>query len=112
MRRGEIWWASFADLRASGPPFRRPVVVIQSNSFNESLIDTVVVAVVTSDLALAAAPSNVFVGRSVSTLPDVSIVDVSQVLTIDKRLLTENVCRLPNGIMDSIDDGLRLILSL
>ena len=87
-------------------------MVIQSNSFNESLIDTVVVAVVASDLTLAAAPGNVVIEEEGSRLPDDSIVNVSQVLTIDKRLLTENVCSLPDGIMDSIDDGLRLVLDL
>ena len=112
MRRGEIWWASFPDLHGSGPGSRRPVVVIQSNSFNESLINTVVVAVVASDLTLAAAPGNVFLERDVSALPDDSIVNASQALTVDKRLLSENVCRLPDEIMDSIDDGLRLVLGL
>ena len=112
MKRGEIWWASFPDIHGSGPGFRRPVVVIQSNSFNESLINTVVVAVVTSDLTLAAAPGNVVIGEEASSLPDDSIVNVSRVLTMDKRLLTENVGRLPDKIMDSIDDGLRLVLGL
>ena len=95
-----------------GPGSRRPIVVIQSDPFNESRINTVVVVAITSELKLAAAPGNVVVEQSASTLPDDSVVNVSQVLTVDKRLLTENVCRLSDGIMATIDDGLRLVLGL
>lgn len=112
MRRGEVWWASLPAPQGSGPGFRRPVVVIQSDPFNESRINTVIVAAITSNLNLAAAPGNVFVERSVSTLPADSVVNVSQVLTIDRLLLTENIGKLPDGIMGTIDDGLRLVLSL
>ena len=112
MRRGEIWWASLPDPHGSDPGYRRPVVIIQSNPFNESRINTVVVAAMTSNLNLTAAPGNVFVERSISKLPDDSVADVSQVLTIDKRLLTEEVGKLPDRILDTIDDGLRLVLNL
>ena len=112
MRRGEIWWASLPDTHGSDPGYRRPVVIIQSNPFNESRINTVVVAAMTSNLNLTAAPGNVFVERSISKLPDDSVADVSQVLTIDKRLLTEEVGKLPDRILDTIDDGLRLVLNL
>ena len=100
------------DPHGSDPGYRRPVVVIQSNPFNESRINTVVVAAMTSNLNLTAAPGNVFVERSISKLPDDSVADVSQVLTIDKRLLTEEVGKLPDRILDTIDDGLRLVLNL
>ena len=100
------------DPHGSSPGFRRPVVIIQNDSFNESRINTVVVAVVTSDLALAAAPGNVVIERSVSTLPDDTVINVSQILTIDKRLLIENVARLPDRIMEAVGDGLRLVLGL
>ena len=112
MRRGEIWWASLPDPHGSGPGCRSPVVIIQSDPFNESRINTVVVAVITSNLNLTAAPGNVFIERSVSTLPEDSVVNVSQVLTVNKRLLTENIGKLPDRIMATIDDGLRLVLSL
>ena len=110
MRRGEIWWASPPDSHGSGQ--RRPVVIIQDDSFNESLINTVIVATITSDMTLAAAPGNVVIVKDASTLPDDSVVNVAQLLTLDKRLLTENVGRLPEEIMNTIDDGLRLVLSL
>ena len=86
--------------------------MVQSDSFNESRINTVVVAAITSNLNLAAAPGNVLVERGVSMLPEDSVVNVSQVLTIDRLLLTENIGELPDWVMDTIDDGLRLVLNL
>ena len=112
MRRGDIWWASLPDPQGSGPGYRRPVVVIQSDSFNESRINTVIVAILTSNLNLAAAPGNVTIEQRVSMLSNDSIVNVSQVLTLDRFLLTEAVGKLPDRIMDTIDDGLRLVMNL
>ena len=112
MRRGEIWWASLQDPQGSGPGYRRPVVIVQSDSFNESRINTVIVAIITSNLILAAAPGNVMIEQRVSMLANDSIVNVPQVLTIDRSLLTEVVSKLPDRIMDTIDDGLRLVMNL
>ena len=112
MRRGEIWWASLPDPQGSGPGYRRPVVIIQSDSFNESRINTIIVAILTSNLNLAAAPGNVIIEQRVSMLSADSIVNVSQVLTIDRSLLTEVISKLPNRIMDTIDDGLRIVMNL
>ena len=112
MRRGEIWWASLQDPQGSGPGYRRPVVIVQSDSFNESRINTVIVAILTSNLNLAAAPGNVMIERRVSMLSDDSIANVSQVLTIDRFLLTQVVSKLPDRIMDTIDDGVRLVMNL
>ena len=112
MRRGEIWWASLPDPLGSGPGYRRPVVVIQSDPFNESRINTVIVAVITSNLSLSAAPGNILLERNISMLPSDSVVNVSQVLTVDRSLLTELVGNLPGGIMNAIDDGLRLVMDI
>ena len=112
MWRGEIWWASLSDPLGSGPGYRRPVVVIQSDPFNESRINTVVAAAITSNLSLAAAPCNILLERNISRLSSDSVVNVSQVLTVDRSLLTELICSLPDGIMSAIDDGLRLVMDL
>ncbi|MYE53942.1 MAG: type II toxin-antitoxin system PemK/MazF family toxin [Chloroflexi bacterium] len=112
MWRGEIWWASLPDPLGSGPGYRRPVVVIQSDPFNESRINTVIVAVITSNLSLAAAPGNILLERNISRLSSDSVVNVSQVLTVDKTLLTELIGNLPDGIMSAIDDGLRLVMDI
>ena len=112
IKRGEIWWAELADPRGSEPGFRRPVVVVQADSFNRSQIGTVVVAAISSNLDLAEAPGNVGVSRRDSRLPRISVVNVSQVLTLDRRFLTKRVSRLSAQVVEEIDSGLRLVLSL
>ena len=112
MKRGEVWWASLPPPTGSGPGFRRPVVVVQSNPFNHSRIATVIVAVVTSNLALASAPGNVRVGKSESGLAKPSVVNVSQILTLDRALLTRRVRGLPADTMRQIDEGLRLAIGV
>lgn len=110
--RGEIWWASLPEPTGSSPGYRRPVLVVQSDAFNQSKIQTVVVAVITKNLELAKAPGNVSITARVSRLPVDSVVNVSQVITIDKSLLTEFVSTLPNRKMEKVEEGLRLVLSL
>jgi len=112
MKRGEVWWASLPAPIGSGPGFRRPVVIVQSNPFNQSRIATVVVAVVTSNLALADAPGNVRVGKSESGLAKPSVVNVSQLVTLDRELLTQRLRGLPADTVRKIDEGLRLALGL
>jgi mRNA interferase MazF len=112
MKRGEIWWASLPAPTGSGPGFRRPVIVIQSNPFNQSRIATVIVAIVTSNLSLADAPGNVRIGKAESGLTKPSVVNVSQLVTLDREELTERVRTLPAESMRDIDDGLRLVLGI
>jgi mRNA interferase MazF len=112
MKRGEIWWATLGEPTGSGPGLRRPVLILQSDPFNASRIATVVVAVVTSNLELAAAPGNVRLKRTDSGLARVSVVNVSQILTIDRNLLTARVRALPGAAMLAVERGLRLVLAL
>ena len=112
MRRGEVWWAALPPPSGSGPGFRRPVLVIQSDPFNDSHISTAIVAVINSSLALAEAPGNARIARSDSGLSNPSVVNVSQILTIDKALLTERVRPLASEAMARVDNGLRLVLGL
>lgn len=112
MRRGEVWWASLPEPIGSGPGSRRPVLVVQADEFNESRIRTVIVAVITSNLRLAGAPGNLRCRSSETGLPRDSVVNVSQLITIDKSLLTERVAMLPAGTFRQVEDGLRLVLSL
>ena len=77
MKRGEIWWASLADTGGSGPGFRRPVLVVQKDAFNESRIATTIVIVVTGNLRLAEAPGNVFLPKKSTGLPKDSVANVS-----------------------------------
>ena len=112
MRRGEIWWASLGDPRGSGPGFRRPVLVVQSNEFNESAIRTSICAAITSNTRLAAAPGNVRLARRASNLPHDSVVNVSQLITLDKGMLTEKVSRLPAEALREVEAGIKLVLAL
>ncbi|HUG99604.1 MAG TPA: type II toxin-antitoxin system PemK/MazF family toxin [Gammaproteobacteria bacterium] len=112
MKRGEVWWASLPSPAGSGPGFRRPVLIVQSDPFNASSVATAIVAVITSNLALDGAPGNIRAGKAETGLSKPSVVNVSQVLTIDKSLLTERVRPLPPATMTRVDDGLRLVLGL
>ena len=112
MKRGEIWWATLPEPTGSGPGFRRPVLIVQSNPFNSSRIATVVVAAITSNLRLSAAPGNVKIAKTESGLGKTSVVNVSQVLTLDRTLLTEQVRRLSDKRMIEVDQGLRVVLGL
>ena len=112
IRRGEIWWADLPKPRGSEPGFRRPVLVIQAGSFNRSKIQTVIVSVITSNLRLADAPGNVSLPSSISGLPKDSAVNVSQLVTIDRTVLTERVGTLPARVQALIDAGLRIVLQL
>lgn len=85
---------------------------MQSNSFNQSRISTVVVAVITSNLVLAEAPGNVRLSKSEAGLPRVSVVNVSQLLTIDRSLLTLRVKALSSQTVARVDEGLRLVMAL
>lgn len=110
MKRGELWWASMPAPAGSGPGYRRPVVVVQSNPFNESRVATVVVAIVTSSLALADSPGNVRVAKGDSGLSKASVVNVSQLIALDRKMLTQRVRALPGDVMRAVDEGLRLVL--
>ena len=112
MRRGELWWASLPEPAGSGPGFRRPLLIISSDSFNASRISTVVAAVVTSNLRLAEAPGNVRIPTRGTGLSRPSVVNVSQVLTVDKSFLTGRIGRVAQSQLAEIDDGLRLVFSL
>ena len=112
IQRGEIWWASLDPPVGSAPGKRRPVLIIQSNDFNSSSISTVVVASITSNTSLADSPGNVRLSVKTSKLKKPSVVNVSQILTIDKSHLTERISKIPHSTMSEIDVGMRLVLSL
>ena len=112
MRRGEIWWASLGEPEGSAPGYRRPVLIIQSDEFNRSRISTVIVAVLTSNTMLAQAPGNVLIKARKAGLAKDSVVNVSQVITVDKQCLTEKVIKLESPTMAEVDNGLRLVLAV
>jgi mRNA interferase MazF len=112
IKRGEIWWASLAEPRASGLGFRRPVVIVSSNNFNESNINTILAAVITSNLRLIDAPGNSLLPKKLSKLSKDSVINVSQIITLDKAFLTEKVSSLNSQQLNDLNDGLKLVLAL
>ena len=112
IKRGEIWWAELPEPVGSEPGYKRPLVIIQSNEFNNSNINTIIAAVITGNLHLAAAPGNILLSAKKSKLPKKSVINISQLITINKSFLTEKVHTLSNKIMEQIDDGIRLVLKL
>jgi mRNA interferase MazF len=112
IERGDVWWAELGEPRGSEPGFRRPLVVVQVDAFNKSRIQTVVCVVLSSNLRLADAPGNVVLARHDSGLPKDSVANVSQIVTVDRALLTERAGKLPTHVRNRIDRGLRLVLGL
>jgi mRNA interferase MazF len=112
IRRGDIWWAGLPEPEASEPGYRRPVLIVQSDEFNESRIGTVVAATLTTNLRLADAPGNVYVAAEETGLPRESVVNVSQLVTVDRSFLVERAGRVEDRVMLRVDDGIRLVLAL
>jgi mRNA interferase MazF len=112
IQRGEIWWADLPEPHGSGPGHRRPVLVVQADSFNRSRIQTAIVAVITGNLELADVPGNVLMPARSTGLPRDSVVNVSQVLTLDRSFLTGHAGTLPARLQGAVDKGLRLVLQL
>jgi mRNA interferase MazF len=110
--RGEIWWATLPDPLGSEPGYRRPVLIVQDDTFTQSRIRTVIVVIITSNTRLAEAPGNVLLPREATGLPQDSVANVSQVFTIDKTVLTERIGSLPSDLQEEVDEGLRMILYL
>ena len=109
--QGEIWWAELPSPRKSGPGFRRPVLVVQSDSFNRSQIATVVCVPLTSNVKWALMPGNVHLSARSTGLPKNSVANISQLITIDKTLLTERVGRLPGTKLELVFAGIDLLLT-
>lgn len=113
LQRGEIWWADLDPQPiGSSPGFRRPVVVIQGGALNRSRLPTVIVVTITSNPAAALFSDNILIEPRDSGLSRESVINVSQVLTLDRSQLLECVSMLPTEIMYSLASSLRRILEL
>lgn len=108
--QGEVWWADLPAPAGSGPGFRRPVVVAQCDALNRSRIGTVVCVPLTSNLKWAGAPGNVSLPARLTGLPRDSVANVSQIVSLDKELLTVRVGRLPQAKLDLLVSGINVIL--
>jgi mRNA interferase MazF len=112
VKRGQIWWAELPEPSASEPGYKRPVIIVQADEFNISRISTVVVVAITSNLRVADAPGNLRLPKSKTGLAKDSVANVSQILTLDKSFLTEQIGQLDKVTAQQLDEGLQLVLSL
>ena len=112
MQRRDVWWADLEAPRGSEPGFRRPVVIVQAESFNRSRLRTVLAVVMTANPRLLEGPGNVLVPAADAGLPRYSVANVTQVVTLNRGDLIEHVGRLPPRLMARVDAGLRLVLDL
>ncbi len=109
IRQGDVYWIDLGDPFGSAPGYRHPHVVIQNNLFNGSRIGTVVVCVITSNLRRAEAPGNVLLMEGEANLTRPSVVNVSQIFTVDKTALVEKIGALSPERVRQILDGIRLL---
>ena len=110
--RGQLWWVDLPDPTGSEPGFTRPALIVQADSFNRSKLATVVIVAIASNLRLANAPGNVMLPKSKSGLTKDSVVNVSQLSTIDKDSLKEPITLLDKATMLQVDEGLAFVLGL
>jgi mRNA interferase MazF len=108
--QGEVWWAELAEPSGSEPGFRRPVVIVQGDAFNRSRIATVVCVALTSNLHWAAAPGDVLLSSRLTGLPKDSVANVSQLVTLDRSVLTERVGALPAKKLQLVLLGVDIVL--
>jgi mRNA interferase MazF len=108
--QGDVFWADLPEPTGSGPGFRRPVLIVQGDAFNRSRIATVVVIPLTSNLRLADAPGNLLLRARMTGLPKDSIANVSQIITLDRQLLTERTGQIPEGLLRTVLSGIDVVL--
>ena len=108
--QGQVWWADLPAPAGSGPGYRRPVVVVQGDALNRSRIATVVCVPLTSNVRWASAPGNVSLSAGLTGLPKDSVANVSQIVTLDKDLLTELVGKLPRAKLELVFAGIDVVL--
>lgn len=108
--QGDVWWASLPDPQGSGPGYRRPVVVVQSDDLNRSRVRTIICVPLTSNRKWAGSPGNVELTSRDTGLPKPSVANVTQLIALDRAALTEQVGRLTAGKLDLVLGGIDIVL--
>jgi len=109
IKQGEIFWVDLAEPKGSEPGYRHPHIVIQNNLFNASRINTIVVCSLTSNLSRAKAPGNVLLNKGEANLPKKSVVNISQIFTVNKSDLVEKLGQVSEKRIMEILDGIKLL---
>lgn len=110
--RGEVWRAKLPEPVGIEPGYRRPVLIIQINRFNRSRLATLLAVSITTNLALAELPGNVLIPAFEAGLNEDSVVNITQVITLDREFLESRIGALPEELLRRVEDGLRLIQGL
>lgn len=108
--QGEVWWADLKRPKGSAPGFRRPVIVVQGDALNRSNIATAVCVPLTSNVKWATAPGNVFLRPRLTGLPKDSVANVSQIVALDRTVLTERTGKLPKAKLGLVLSGIDIVL--
>lgn len=112
IERGEIWWADLPEPKGSMPGYKHPILILQSDKFNRSSLDTIVGAIITTNLRLEKMPGNVLITARQSGLNENSVINITQIVTANKTDLLEFVGVISDQKMNQVENGLRLVLSL
>ncbi len=109
IKQGEIYWVDLSEPKGSEPGYRHPHLVIQNNLFNTSQINTVVVCSLTTNLNRAKAPGNVLLNKGEANLPRKSVVNISQIFTVNKGDLVAKIGQVSKNRLTEILNGLKLL---
>ena len=112
MIRGEIWWLDYGIPFGSEPGYRRPVIIIQNDFFNDSNINTTIVLPLSTNLLLADVPGNIFLGKKESKLGKDSVILLSQISVVDRQRLIQKIVKINNNIMEKIENNIVFILGI
>ena len=110
INQGDLYWVDLGEPRGSEPGFRHPFVVIQNDAFNKSKINTVVVCALSSNIKLSQAPGNVLLKKGEANLPKASVVNVSQVMTLNKDELGLKIGQLSKKRVEEVIEGFQFLL--
>jgi mRNA interferase MazF len=112
MTRGELWWADFGIPVGSEPGYKRPVIIIQNDFFNNSKINTTIVIPLTTNLLLADAPGNIIITKYESKLKKDSVITISQIEVIDRQRLIEKIVIIDRAIIEKVENNIMFILGI
>lgn len=110
IRKGSIYWVDFSPAKGSEPMGRRPGLVLQNDLLNDSRLNTVIVAAITSTLKFGELPGNVTLQKTEANLPKSSVINMTQIKTVDKRSIREKIGTLSKERLQQVYDGIKLIM--
>jgi len=112
IRKGSIYWVDFSPAKGSEPTGRRPGLVVQCDPLNESRLNTVIVIAITSTLKFGELPGNVILRKGEGNLPKKSVINVTQIKTVDKNSIKEKIGSLPKKRMTEVHEGMKLVMDI